>query len=971
MSLAISTQLLKIYVMKKKYLLFCLAAILSFFSSTATTITIGTGVSTNTNTSYPAPYGNWYWGAKHQFLILAGELNAAGMTAGNINSLAFRVQTANGVPLTGFTIALKNTLSTSVSAFETGLTTVYNSATYTETLGLNTHPFSTSFYWDGTSNLLVQTCFNNTSYTNNALTYYSTTSFTSSIFGYQDAAGTCSSTTISGTSTNRPNMVLDWTAVAIPPTTNFTANPTNTCSGFISFFDSSSGFPTSWNWDFGDSGTSTVQNPTYTYTSSGTYTVTLITCNAYGCDTLVNNNMITVNLSPQLPVAASCTPSTLSYCCGFGITNVTFNTINNSSGDGIEGYGDFTCSQTTVFAGQSYTLGIQTTAASTQNYAAWIDFNNDGVFNNTTERIFTATSVLNTSGNVVIPGGATLNTPLRMRVSADYDFSAAPLPCADLDFGQAEDYTIMVTQNTNPPVAAFTAANTTTCNGTVCFTDLSTNIPTGWFWDFGDGNTSLQQNPCYTYVADGTYTISLTASNAFGSDNQTTVNYITVNTAGQVAPASCSPTTISYCCGYGVTNVNFNTILNPTPDASEGYKDFSCTYQTTISEGNGYPLTITTGVSNAQDTRVWIDFNNDGVFNNTNELIMDAPNSFNPTINYLVPTGAVLNTPLRMRVSSDVVGTAQSGCTNNDFGQTEDYGVVILLNTSPPVSNFSGTPTSTCTDTIYFTDLSTGSPTSWTWYFGDGTTSNLQNPSHFYSLPNIYTVSLVTTNSFGQDSVAFVNYINTNCPVNMPVTGTVIDTNCSGTLYDSGGPTANYTDNTDGVFVIQPTGANQIVLTFVSFNFEDNFDYLTVYDGPSTASPIIGYFTGSFLPSPVVSSGGVVTIQQQTDGSVIAPGFELNWDCNIVGIDENNTIEADFIIYPNPVSQSLTIQSTTKELIIQEISIVNVTGQIVFQKTIKEQSNHLILDIAHLSKGFYVLNIQTDKGIQSKRLIKN
>ncbi len=955
--------------MKKKYFLFCLAAVLSFFSSTATTITIGTGVSTNTNTSYPAPYGNWYWGARHQFLILATELNAAGMTAGNINSLAFRVQTINGVALQGFSIAMKNTVATSVSAFETGLTTVYSPASYTETTGLNTHTFSTPFYWDGTSNLLVETCFNNTAYTNNALMYYSTTSFTSSVFKYQDAAGTCSSTTGVLTSTTRPNMVLDWSAAAVPPTTNFTASPTMTCSGFVSFFDSSSGFPTSWNWDFGDGNTSTSQNPTHTYSFGGTFTVRLITCNAYGCDTLVNNNMITVNLSPTLPIAASCTPTTLTYCCDFGITNVTFNTINNTSGDGVEGYSDFTCSQTTVFAGQTYLLSIQTVAASTQNYGAWIDYNNDGVFSNTTERVLIATSVLNISGNVVIPGGAVLNTPLRMRVSADYDFSAAPLPCTDLDFGQAEDYTIIITQNSNPPVAAFTAANTITCNGNICFNDLSSNIPTGWFWDFGDGNTSPQQNPCHTYTADGTYTVSLTASNTNGSDNQTNTNYITVNTAGQVANASCSPTTISYCCGYGITNVNFGTIVNPSADASEGYKDFSCTHQTSISEGNIYPLTITTGISNAQDTRVWIDFNNDGVFNNTNELVMDAPNSFNPTINYLVPTGAVLNTPLRMRVSSDVVGTAQNGCTNNDFGQTEDYGVVILLNTSPPVSNFSGTPTSTCTDTIYFTDLSTGSPTGWTWYFGDGTTSNLQNPSHFYSLPNTYTVSLVTTNTFGQDSVAFLNYINTNCPTTMPIIGIVTNINCSGTLYDSGGPTANYTDNTDGVFIIQPAGATSIVLNFVSFDFENNFDFLTIHDGPSTASPIIGYFTGNILPSQVVSSGGVVTIRQQSDFSINNSGFDLSWDCNTVGVNNLDEQLVDYIVFPNPTSNIINIKSSTNGLLkIKQLSLVNTIGQVVIQKQVQVDNTILQLNVNQLPKGLYFLTIISDNGEIIKKI---
>ena len=54
-------------------------------------VTIGTGTVQNCNTCYPAPYGNWYWGSRHQMLILASELSAAGLSAGNITSLAFDV----------------------------------------------------------------------------------------------------------------------------------------------------------------------------------------------------------------------------------------------------------------------------------------------------------------------------------------------------------------------------------------------------------------------------------------------------------------------------------------------------------------------------------------------------------------------------------------------------------------------------------------------------------------------------------------------------------------------------------------------------------------------------------------------------------------------------------------------------------------------------------------------------------------
>ena len=82
----------------------------------------------------------------------------------------------------------------------------------------------------------------------------------------------------------------------------------------------------------------------------------------------------------------------------------------------------------------------------------------------------------------------------------------------------------------SPPTAAFTADITTGCPGTtINFTDNSTNGPTQWSWDFGDGGTSTSQNPSHTYAAVGSYTVSLTAYNAFGNNNSTQNNYITIS----------------------------------------------------------------------------------------------------------------------------------------------------------------------------------------------------------------------------------------------------------------------------------------------------------------------------------------------------------------------------------------------------------------------------------------------------------
>ncbi|MEJ2720689.1 MAG: S8 family serine peptidase, partial [bacterium] len=81
-----------------------------------------------------------------------------------------------------------------------------------------------------------------------------------------------------------------------------------------------------------------------------------------------------------------------------------------------------------------------------------------------------------------------------------------------------------------PPVAAFTGSPTSGIEPlTVNFTDQSTGLPTSWSWTFGDGGTSVDQNPVHVYDNAGTYTVTLTATNAAGSDEEIKTNYITVS----------------------------------------------------------------------------------------------------------------------------------------------------------------------------------------------------------------------------------------------------------------------------------------------------------------------------------------------------------------------------------------------------------------------------------------------------------
>ncbi len=181
-------------------------------TTTGSTITLGSG----TSTTVIAPYGTYYMDEKVQFILTKAELTAAGYTSANnmIRSLAFNVSSAVNQVMSAFTIRMRHTGNTSFSSTSflsaTGFTTVFT-GNVTAVAGWNTHTFSAPFIYDGVNNVLIEICWNNSTYKGDSKVFASALTTYNTLYLKSDVAsgGVCANT--SGTrSTTRPNMRLNF-----------------------------------------------------------------------------------------------------------------------------------------------------------------------------------------------------------------------------------------------------------------------------------------------------------------------------------------------------------------------------------------------------------------------------------------------------------------------------------------------------------------------------------------------------------------------------------------------------------------------------------------------------------------------------------------------------------------------------------------------------------------------------------------
>lgn len=571
--------------------------------------------------------------------------------------------------------------------------------------------------------------------------------------------------------------------VVSSPLASFTSSDTSGCPPHqVNFYNSSVG-ATSYLWLFGDGSTSTQANPSKTFQQLGTYTVTLIATNALGCrDTLIMNNLIdvnfeTANYSPPPPINA-CSPFTTSFGIqdnsavsflwdfGDGTTSTLPNPnhtyteagtyivsllINNGSVCSVN-YPNF---QTIIVEGGIPIFDViidpcpphPVTFSDTNsiNVVSWLWNFGDGTTSNLSSptHVYEETTTHHASLTVTTNLGCT-NTYIGFNSVNFSSFNAG--------------FTTSYIQGPYPLTVNFTSTN---------------QSATEWFWDFGDGNTSAEENPTHTYLVEGDYEATLTiySNNCSVTDSGNPLEEsLAVIVEGDSASggsgqtwganllfplSGCAPISISFLpqdTSHQVLLWSFGDGTTSTQQLpTHVYADagiFNVFYIANTINGLDtiqYPQSVKIGGGQLDFNLVQTDF-----CSTTNVQVSAA----NPgVVESLIWSFGGTTTATTLTASHDFPLSTSSNSVLltviDTLGCQSSRLKTFFSNPPIPLVNYQS---AVCRDTVDFThNLPEGF--TFLWNFGDSITSTERFPHHFYTQAGIYEISVEVTDPAGCTNV--------------------------------------------------------------------------------------------------------------------------------------------------------------------------------------------------------------------------
>ena len=760
-------------------------------------------------------------------------------------------------------------------------------------------------------------------------------------------------------------------SAADAPVANFTSNTTQGSAPLaVQFNDTSSNNPTSWNWDFGDNRVSTDQNPTHTYTTPGTYNVTLIASNDAGSSTI------------SLPIIISAIPPVVNF------------TATNNNG--------------------SYPLIVKFTDKS-QNAKTWLWDFGDG----TTSTLQNPTHTYTSKGNYTVgltetndAGSSTLiltnyvqATNIITTYHDMYLYMSNHNGIANPDGGPTNAYyftqgglnQLHITNNatisrgqvtTNPSQSG--TFYITTSGGRGSNDDLillvavkgpignnfSVNIlSSGYVWTPGSTNTNnyvigavndtftstdFLYGPQVLRPASADMNVIYNGQNT--SDPTTAMYLMFIDLkVGNInkAPINNGAATVTYTF-YNLTNqASFDTYAWAT-----GY-NVKWTNPATQSGYNVIPTPIANFTSNITKGAVplTVQFTDTSVNNPTNWLWDFGDGTTSTDQN---PTHTYSNTG-----NYTVTLTAFNNLGNNTITQTN----YITVNYQAPVANFTADKTKGASPlTVQFTDTSNNHPTSWLWDFGDGTTSTEQNPLHTYTALGNYIITLIATNSAGSSTLTQNNYINV-------FNGTAPNVNATpdNGIYNKTQTVSLTSDQPDAVIYYTTNGSNptdsnnnnrvpysnpipinnSTVINFAAVNnggvwsSRYNKNYIIDTSIPTvTASPIGGNYGSSQTVKLTGSDADTnTTVYYTTDGT--DPKTSSTSKIYTVPITINTTTTLRYIAVDEASNWS-TAQTET-----YTIDTVNPTANVNIKTGLYNKTQNVTLSMSETGNIYYTLNGDT------------
>ena len=739
--------------------------------------------------------------------------------------------------------------------------------------------------------------------------------------------------------------ITEEVTIETPPSVAFVADITEGCAPLmVNFTDQSTGNIISWNWSFpgGSPSSSTEQNPSVIYNTPGIYTVSLEASTAAGTETFTQNGFIVVNTVPD----AGFTSSNNGPDYSFTNTSNDATSYSWSFGDGVGTSSEENPNYSYTMDGTYIVTMVATNDCGSTTYEEEVTVLLPPVSNFSSDVTngcapLTVNFMDQSSGTIDswawTFGGGTPASSTEQNPTVIFDLPGTYT--VSLTTGNiAGENTITQTSYIVVTDSAPTSGFDTSINGTTVDFNNTSVGGTQFDWDFGDMNTSMEENPSHTYLEDGTYTVILTVTNDCGTSTiEQTVIIATPPTAGFTFsnPIGCAPLTVEF------FNGSSNNVETWAWNFEGGTPATSSEENPVVVFNMPGTYTVTLEVSNAQGTDtetqtsiiIVEDIPTADFTFSVDVFTVDFTNLSNGGSTYSWDFGDMNSSsdenPIHVYTEPgmyEVVLTVTNDCGSNTFTQT-----VEIEEGFPPVANFSGTPLTGCAPyEVTFFDSSEGAET-WAWEFPGGTpaSSTEENPIVTYETPGVYDVTLAVTNPFGSNSVTQIDYI-------------IVETV----------PSAGFTFSTDNsVATFTNTSTNVGSSTYL-WDFGD------------------GEFSSMENPTHNYQESGDYTVTLTVTNQCGSSTFEEIVNVMIVNTTDPESLE-QFDLFPNPTLDDLTL--IIKGLPAEDLTIrlYNVLGQIALEEKHDFHSGNLVrtFELNHLPAATYIVQISWNEETAYRKVI--